>query len=369
MRRPEDYRPSGAATWVNCTGYIDMRAMYPDAPEEADTEVTEDGTACHWVAGETYEGRAPAEGTLSPNNRVITEDMIDAVDLYLSEVASWPNVAPVCEKSIPIDRIVRGMRGTPDMWAYDPNIKTLYIADLKYGFRFVEVWENYQLICYACGLLDMLGLSWEDTNIVFTIVQPRSQHREGPVRKWKTTARYIKPFVDKLIFAAHDATRYMPNPGCFDCPGRHTCVAFQNATYRDVELAYGGGSTHELSPAALGKDLAVLKDAARRLEGRISGLEVAAEDLLRKGKTVPGWSLEGTYAREGWREGADVELTTLAEKFFGGVTVTKPPKLITPKQARAVLPSNIVAIYAHRPSTGVRLTKQDPYKARKVFDK
>lgn len=344
-----------------------MRSMFPDAPDEADSEVTEDGTACHWLAKEVHEGHRPEVETLAPNKRVLTEEMFDGVELYLGEVATWPNVVPVCEKTIRIDRIRQGMCGTPDMWAYDPDSKTLFIADLKFGFRFVEVWENYQLICYACGLLDLLGLSWEDTRIIFTIVQPRARHREGPVRHWITTGGEIMPFVNRLHFAAHAASMYMPNPGCYDCPGRHICVAYQNAAYTALEMAYAGGNTHELSPAALGKELAVLKDAERKLKGRISGLEVAAEDIIRKGKVVPGWTLSGTYARETWREGADVELRTLAEKYFSGVVITKPPQLITPKQARAVLPSAIVAMYAHRPSTGVSLTKQDPLEAKKAF--
>lgn len=344
-----------------------MRAMFPDAPEEADTEVTEDGTACHWLAAETWEHRFQQEGTLAPNGRVLTEEMFDAVDLYHNVLRAWPGVIAVCEKYVPIPRIMQGFGGTPDAWAYNPDTKTLYIADLKFGFRFVEVWDNLQLICYACGLIDMLGLDWNDTNIVFTIVQPRARHRDGPVRSWKTTANDILPFVMMLAQAAASATQYTPNPGCFDCPGRHVCMAYQNAAMRALEVSYGGGDTHELEPAALGAELRLLKDAAKKLEGRISGLEVQAESLLRKGTPVPGWVLSATFARETWREGADVQLLTLAEKFYN-VTITKPPKLITPNQARQLLPKDIVAMYAHKPSTGVRLTKADPYEARKAFD-
>lgn len=344
-----------------------MRAMFPDAPEEADSEVTEDGTACHWLASEIWNQCTRLEGTLAPNGRVLTAEMFDAVDMYHDVLRSWPNVVAVCEKYVPIPRIIAGFGGTPDAWAYNPDIKTLYIADLKFGFRFVEVWENLQLICYACGLIDLLGLDWKDTKIVFTIVQPRSSHREGPVRTWHTDAATITPFVVMLSVAARAATQYVPNPGCFDCPGRHVCTAYHNAALRACEIAYGGGTVHELEPGALGAELRLLKDAAKKIEGRISGLEVQAESLLRAGKPVPGWRLSATYARETWREGTEVQVLTLAEKFYGNPTITKPPKLITPNQARKLLPSNIVAIYAHKPSTGVRLTKADPLEARKAF--
>jgi Protein of unknown function (DUF2800). len=344
-----------------------MRAMFPDAPDEADSEVTEDGTACHWLASETWEGRFKQEGSLAINGRVLTDEMFDAVDMYHNVLRSWPGVVAVCEKFVPIPRILQGSGGTPDAWAYNPDTKTLYIADLKFGFRFVEVWDNLQLICYACGLIDMLGLDWSSTNIVFTIVQPRARHRDGPVRTWKTTANAILPQVMMLASAAVAPTHYTPNPGCGDCPGRHVCVAYQNAAMRAFEVSYGGGAVHELSPAALGAELRLLKDGLKKMEGRISGLEVQAESLIRKGVSVPGWVLSATYAREGWKEGAEAQLLTLAEKFFDGAKIAKPPKLITPNQARQVLPTAIVAMYAHKPSTGVRLTKQDPYEARKAF--
>jgi hypothetical protein len=369
VNRAEAIRPSGAATWNVCSGSIEMRSMFPDAPDEADSEVTEDGTACHWLAAETWENRFQSEGTLAPNGRVLTDEMFDAVDMYHGVLRSWPGVVAVCEKYVPIPRILQGFGGTPDAWAYNPDTCTLYIADLKFGFRFVEVWDNLQLICYACGIMDALRLDWARTNIVFTIVQPRARHKDGPVRVWKTTGDAILPHVTMLALAATRATQYVPNPGCTDCPGRHICVAYQNAALRAVEISYGGGNTHELNPPALGAELRLLKDAAKKLEGRISGLEVQAESLLRKGTPVPGWTLSATYARETWREGSEAELLTLAEKYFGGVTITKPAKLVTPNQARQVLPKDIVAMYAHKPSTGVRLTKADPYAAHKAFDK
>lgn len=358
-------RPSGAGTWSQCSGNIDMRSMFPDAPDEADSDICEDGTACHWLAAEVWEGRNPPEESLSPNQRVITDEMWDAVDIYHFTLRSWQNVVPVCEKTIPINGIIRGMTGTPDAWAYNPTIKRLYIADLKFGFRFVEVWYNLQLICYACGLMELLGLDWNETTIEFVIVQPRSYHSGGAVRKWITKASTILPSIDMLRTAANAPTQYVPNPGCFDCPGRHVCVAYQNAGYAAVHVAYSG-TPHELTPAALGKEMTVLKDAVKVLEGRISGMEAQADNLSRRGVNVPGWALKATFAREGWREGCDVAVMTLAEKYFN-TTAAKPPKAISPAQARKVLPAGIVAMFAHKPSTGVRLTKVDPYAAHKAF--
>lgn len=341
-----------------------MRAMFPAAPDEADSEVTDDGTACHWLAAELWEGRHHAEGTLAPNGRVLTDEMFDACDLYHDVLRSWGEAVPVCEKSIPIDRILQGLTGTPDAFAYNPTLKRLYIADLKFGFRFVEVWDNWQMICYAVGLLDLLGLWDQDVTIEFVIVQPRSSHRDGPVRKWVCKLADIIGHINVLILAARRETQYVPNPGCGDCPGRHVCVALQNSALTALERAYQG-DPFELSPAALGDELRRLKDAAKKLEARVTGLETQAESMLRNGKQVNGWTLAPSYARETWKEGGEQRILTLAH--LQGVNAAKPMRAMTPNQLRKVLPSSLVAMFAHKPSTGVRLTKVDPYEARKAF--
>lgn len=371
MSRVKFIRPSAAATLVVCHGYAAMREAYPDAPDEADTDIREDGTACHWLASEVWEGRYPEEGSLSPNFRVLDESMFDAVDMYHDVLRSWPARANV-EMEIAINRIIEGMRGTPDAWAYDPATRTLYIADLKYGFRFVEVWENWQLICYAAGLLESLGidgLAEQFVTVVFTIVQPRSNHRDGPVRHWRVKASDLRPQINILHNAAHAALASIappctPNPGCGDCPGRHACVALQNSALTALEQSYAGLPL-ELPLPAVGDELRRLKEAAKRMEARITGLEEQAEHALRKGAVIPGWGLSPTYARETWQEGAAEKVMALGQYF--GVNLAKPAKPVTPAQARKLIPTNIVAMFAHKPSTGVKLTKVDPFEAKKRF--
>lgn len=364
MGRAEHLRPSSASTWVVCSGNIDMRAMFPEAPDEADTEVTEDGTACHWLAHEIWQGIFPKEGDLSPNGRVLTDEMFDAVDMYHDVLRAWPNVVPVCEQYVPIPRIVAGFGGTPDAWAYNPDKKRLYIADLKFGFRFVEVWENWQLICYACGLLDLLQLDDQEVSIEFVIVQPRCSHHDGPVRHWCVRASDLRAHINILTNQATAATKYVPNPGCGDCPGRHACTALQNSALTALEVAYMG-DPYELDGAALGDELRRMKAAAKKLDARITGLETQADAMLRKGTVIPGWVLAASYARETWQQGTEAQIIALGK--LQGVDVTKPVKAITPAQARKILPASMVAMFAHKPSTGVRLTKQDPYEAKKAF--
>jgi hypothetical protein len=348
-----------------------MRAAYPVASEEADDEVREDGIACHWLAAEIHAGHIPKLNSLSPNNRVLTEEMFDACDEYLGVINSWSAVGPFVEESIDCSVIVEGMSGTPDAWAFNAVTRTLYIADLKFGFRFVEVWENWQLVCYIAAILEKLNISGlEDQHITVhaTIVQPRSFHRDGTVRTWTVKASDLRAQINVLRSAAAKAIapnpECTPNSGCGDCPARHACTALQNSALRALETAYAGIPL-ELSPAAVGDELRRLKDAAKKLDARITGLESQAEALLRAGKVVPWWSLESSYGRERWRDGVEDYVLTLGRLYKQDLA--KPLQPISPTQARKLLPAELVAAYAHKPSTGVRLTKLDPFAAKKKF--
>lgn len=345
-----------------------MRSHYPDAPDEADNEVREDGTACHWLAAEMFEGRTPALNSLSPNDRVLDEDMFDACDMYLDVINGWHGVVPIVEQQIDCRDIYPGMRGTPDAWAYDPTTHTLYIADLKYGFRFVEVWFNWQLLVYIAAIIEQLQLDDRIVTVQATIVQPRSSHRDGPVRTWRVRASDLRIYFNELRAAAADAMKptppCTPNPGCVDCAARHGCVALQNSALRALEVSYDGIPL-ELDAAAVGDELRRLMDAQKRLEARITGLQGQAESLLRNGTVVPHWSLSATYARERWRDGMESQVVTLGR--FYNQDLAAPIKAISPAKARKLVPPDVVAIYSHKPSTGVRLTKIDPLEARKKF--
>jgi len=363
-------RPSGASTWVVCSGYVAMCAAYPEAPEESDNDVREDGTAAHWLAAELWRGMQIAFNTLSPNNRVCDEEMFDGVDLYLAQLRKVTDAEWYIEQPVDCSVIYPGMSGTPDAWCYRPGL--LRVRDLKYGFRYVEVWENWQLIAYAAAIAHMLKLP-PDTLVELQIIQPRSFHRNGPVRTWTTTLASLAPFIQRLQLAAVAAMqpnpRCVPNPGCVDCAGRHGCEALQAASYTAMELSYSSVPL-ELDERALAAELSRLYEAHKRLEARIDGLQGQAEHMMRDGRVIPGWSLEPTYAREGYVPGTDAAVFGLAQLF--GVNAAAPPKAISPAQLRKQLPQVALAALAmqtHKPSTGVKLKQVDKFQARRAFAK
>lgn len=365
-------RPSSAGTWIVCGGNVAMRAMFPAAPDEAEGDVCDDGLACHWLADEIWNRRFPLEGSLAPNGRVLTAEMFDAVDLYHDTLRdpAWESCETYCEKKIDCGIIYPGMQGTPDAHTVMPykeggRIK-VRVVDLKFGFRPVEVWGNKQLIIYAVALCKLYNLP-PNTDIELVIVQPRIGHRDGPVRTWRTTLAALQPYIQELQHAAQNAMQpnppAIPNPGCADCPGRHVCVALQTSSLAALELS-STSVPFELTAEALADELRRTELAITRMKARVTGLRTQGESILRSGGKLPGYELAATYARESWTDGQAI--ISLGPYF--NATTHKKLQPLTPAQARKVLPKAIVALYAHRPSTGVALTQIDPDAARKTFE-
>src|SRR5690606_31107399 len=91
--------------------------------------------------------------------------------------------------------------GTPDVWHFTPDRSggLLLIWDFKYGHRFVDAFENFQLIDYVKLILErpeFADMARRSINVVMTVVQPRNYHPLGPMRRWEETAAGLQPYFD-----------------------------------------------------------------------------------------------------------------------------------------------------------------------------
>lgn len=367
-------RPSAAGIWSLCSGYVNMCSAYPDAPDESDTEVREEGLACHALAHSVANGIVPEVGSISANNVVQDDEMFDAVDMYLGVLSAWPGVSPVLEQPVDCSVIVDGMTGTPDAWAWNPTTRTLHVADLKFGYRFVEVWENPQLIIYAAAIIELLKIdpmTEQYASIEFTIVQPRSFHAEGPVRTWKIRMTDLRAHANWIRTRAEATLKpdalCTPNPGCIDCPARHACPTLQQAALTARHEGYAS-IPHDIGPAGVATELTWLKHAAKLLDARISGLEAQAEGMLRAGRVLPGWEMATRKGREYFKPDCEQSVINLGKLV--GVDLIAPRKPISPAKARKLLQNpEILEPYIHTPNSGVSLSPINKFKAAKAFNK
>lgn len=369
--------PSGAAQLVQCPGSLRMQAKYPEGEQD---EAAAEGEAAHWVLEQMMAGHVPAEGSPTPNARVVTDAMLDGADVAIEQVLA--DLQPfgmgledvAVEQPVNIPRVHADCWGTPDLRAWVPGnkhpqgIPTLYVWDYKFGHRHVDVFENLQLVAYAVGALEATRLQDSQAQCVLGIIQPRAFHKDGPCRWWKVKMDQLRALVNIYSNAAHEALgdnpRVQTGPGCRDCRARHACPTLQTAGYSLVEMA-GRAQVLEMPAEAMGLELATITDAIARLTARQTGLQEQVEATIRAGKRVPGWRVEHGLGRTTWKRPA-AEVIQLGAVM--GLNLAKPPAAVTPRQAKlAGLPETIVAAYSEALTGAATLTRDTGDRARKVF--
>lgn len=350
-------RPSKAATWVKCHGNPSLSEHFPcyDA-DDSDAAVREEGTACHWAAYQhAASGQRVPVGTLAPNGVAITSEMHDAHDLYFQAVAQWgvlPNGTYRYELPVKATRIHPNVEGTCDVGAYNPVTKTIYIGDLKYGYKYVPVINNWQLICYAVGLQEYYGIeSDNDLYYEFLIVQPRAA---DPVRRWRCHATFLRGHINQLTNAANAATGPNPlctvNPGCLDCEGASICSTVQSAALGALDTSLEA-TPHGLPFSHAEWELRKLQYARDVIDARITGLEGQIMHGLRSGQSSRFFAMEQGLGRKTWRDPD----TVAAIARLMGVNIYKPSDLITPTQAEKLLPAGIIDQHSQRKPGSTKL--------------
>ena len=356
--------PSSAARWVQCGGSVSMCAKYPQA--EGDPKAVE-GRLAHETVAAFLLNQPPPDGA--------TEEMLDGADMMLDAVlpitkpsSEAPDgLALLVESHVDCSNIHPENWGTPDAWAINRAYRRLYVWDYKFGHRYVDAFENWQMINYACGILKVAGVAREDIDqytVHLTIVQPRNFHKDGPVRTWTLSVPELHGYGLRLRAAAElamsEGALCNTGPECRDCTARHACPTLQATGYNAVDMS-GDPVPFDLSPEALGRELTRMKAAAELLDARISGLENEALSKCKQGVSVPGWMTEQGSGRERWARPVE-EVIALGEMM--GVNINKPAAL-TPKQAiKAGLPEMVVKQYTETPVGEIKLV---PSNLRKVF--
>lgn len=366
--------PSSADRIVHCTGSLALEARYP---EDKDSEAAREGTAAHWALAEVLQSRAVAAGQVTPDGFVLTQQMVEAAESVLRFVLACiakhgqPSTYWVEQRVGPGSRLPAAMWGTPDLVMYFAEARVLYVLDFKFGFGWVEVFENWQLIAYAALVMEALeinGLYEQSIEVRLIIDQPRSYHPDGARREWVVPhASDLRPLINILSNQVSEAlgpnAKLRVGPHCDNCKAVHACPALLDAGNRGRDRARAA-TPFDLTPQALGLELADLRRTIKLLEARETGLSAQAQALIERGERVPFWQVERAPGRLAW--------TVPAEEVFAlgslmGLDLHKAPEAITPTQAKDKgLDVDLLAAYAARP-TVAKLVEQNDDNARKIF--
>lgn len=373
--------PSSMDRTVACSAWIGLSQGLPPEPE---TEEAMEGNAADWVAKQWAQGIEWHHGAPIPlpGDFKVDYDMIHGAKMWTKTLGygAVSGVPVICERIHPTD-----CWGEPDGWRWDAIEGVLRLPDYKYGFEIVDVFENWQLIPYAVGLIDTLGLKDTEVTIEFIIVQPRAHHLDGPVRRWKVRADKIRHLVTK---AHHAAIRAVPPPNleiapplavtgphCVHCPARLHCKSFQMGI--STVLSTTRSATRvAMDHIAVGTQLALVQDAIKMLKAQETALEAQAESYIRSGKHVPNFVMEPGTSRLGWLPNVTAEEIILLAHNVAAIDARKPPgalnsrsgPIVTPTQLiKAGVDAAVISQYADRPKGAMKLARESSSTIRRIF--
>jgi hypothetical protein len=260
----------------------------------------------------------------------VTEEMVEAVQLYLDTVAGYIRRAneqrpadftkPVFafETRFDLSSIHEGMFGTADFQALLLQERTLVVADYKHGAGVaVEVEDNTQLLYYGLGGLLAIPDGLVDS-VEIVVVQPRAIHGAGGVRTVKYSAKWLlETFAERLRDAAVATTAedapLKAGSHCRWCRAKASCPAKHNlmtaSTGATFENTYKLPEVSVLTPAQMAKVL----DAKKDIESWLDAVAEAAANLVHGGETVPGYKLVRSSKNRTWvdKQAAEAYLTSL----------------------------------------------------------
>lgn len=292
--------------WKECAGSVRLSQTLPPAPAG---KYAEEGTEAHEAGATRLLTKQWPAG--------MPREMREAVEVYVDLIEKEKPPGGLCliEHAFDLGQVHPGLYGTCDAVIFDSCQSVLRVYDYKHGAGIpVEVEGNVQLMYYGLGALlstefsneQRAGIEW----IELIIVQPRCEHPDGPIRRWKFPAFDLLDFAadlkDSAIATEDPFATLVPGDHCRFCPAVGICpeldkrakIAAQNQF--DVVKAT---DTRIYDPIELQKKL----DALPLIESWIVGLRAFAYTEAAAGRCPPGYKL---VAKRGTRKWENEEKAT-----------------------------------------------------------
>lgn len=352
-------RPSAAYRWSNCAA---APTFEDRAPPQPDSDAAREGTCAAWVAECVLKGDAHSaldmEGETHANGWLVTPDMVHYVQQYIDMIQSRGGVT-TAEQFVRLNEFIAGTFDS----STSASGPTLFVDDLKYGFRIVEIFENPQLIIYGAAELMRLN-NPAITQVQLGIYQPRAFHPDGIYRTWTVTVPQLMELAGDLI----ERGRRCQSPNPIATPGRHCgdcraiigCAAHAHSVYAAFQLVESH-QYRKMTGTELSAELDFVALAETMIKARKSAVETEAETRLRSGEHVPAYHIKERFGDRRFKYPADVV------RAMTGVDPTEK-KMITPAALeRAGVPPDVVNALSERPTIGFKLQRIANNAFRKAF--
>jgi hypothetical protein len=307
--------------------------------------------------------------TVRGTDWLVTEEMAEAVQVFLDAVrgAMVEGDTLLVEQRFNLSAIHPGMFGTNDACVLSPSRKTLFVFDYKHGKgHAVEAEGNPQLRYYGLGALLNTAKAGTVERLVLTIVQPRAQHRLGPIRSETIGMFDLMEWTAELKKAAvateDPAAPLAAGNHCGFCPAAGACPKLRDRAMDAAMAEFAGASiTVPADPGMLTTEqIARLLTHADLIDDWLAAVRGHALHLAESGTVVPGFKLVPKRATRKWRDFQDAGAieTALRKAGLGDSDIFKPLDLKSPAQIEKLLPKDrreALADLVVKESSGVNL--------------
>jgi hypothetical protein len=310
--------------------------------------VAAEGSVAHEICEKRLIGKphykVGAEVTFDGHRVVVDQAMLDATDLYVSEIQKIRDTAFGIEKVE--QKITLEHYALPEVWgtvdySYSVPFGCLYVRDYKHGQGvIVSPEENPQMMTYALGVSATPEIldSYDEINI--GVIQPRGKAGE-PVTEWRTTPKYLKEWCkDVLIPAVTEALgEHAPlNPGekqCMFCRAKAHCPALAQEAMQSAQKEFQDFATFtpDATDSLSMDDVAAIYSKIKLINSFLKSIEARMFNTLATGGVVPGYKLIKGRRSRSWNN--ETKALQILESVLGEKAYEK--KLLTPAKAEKAL--------------------------------
>ena len=309
---------STAKRVINCPGSV---ALVAEMPPQPSSKYAEEGTLLHDAISHFLGADG---GTFGAPIELIEEKLLPALAL-LDEVDPDKTMEYEVETRVGFGDLLPGVFGSTDLMGRIGN--KAIILDWKFGAGVpVPAEENEQLMFYAAAAMRTPEAQWVfdgATEVELIIIQPPA------IKRWTTTIERIKQFEQTLVKAVKLAEQpdapLKNGDHCRWCAAKPVCPIMTGAVDRAVALKMEKIDVDKIGAYLHNADL---------LEDWIKDLRSLAEEMLKKGKPVPGWKMVPKRATRSWVKEEDAKTALLQYLKESEVIETK---LVSPAAAEKLL--------------------------------
>lgn len=328
MAKHSDIGASSAYIWTKCPGMVNMCR----GRENKSSIYAQEGSAAHALGEECLKTDKKADAFLEriigcPNDHwrimpekytaqegdfPVTEEMAEVVQIYFDTVTkdhegSIGSTLTV-EQRFSLEVLYPGMFGTNDA-CISELFGWLRVYDYKHGAgKAVEVEDNLQLMYYAFGAMQILGEDFDGVELI--IVQPRARHKDGPVRRWRTTLEHIKewahgPLLDAVKKTEDPNAPLVAGDHCNFCNALAVCPAVHALALETAKMDFAGETMPDPRSLPLSDRVRVLQHA-ELIRKWLKEVECSCFFDAEKGIEIPGYKLVKRKSDRRWSDEKEV---------------------------------------------------------------